>query len=159
MNNGKLYDEAFWTMTVKRIYLALLSLLGLGAFFGGGVLIVSPLVKLLGMPLSILQHSPFSSFLIPGIILFIVLGLVPLLLVFALQKRATNKWAEQFNFYKDMYWAWSYSINIAFALIIWIQVEMAYLQSVHWSHTLYMCWANAIIFVALLPHLRDMYKK
>ena len=79
--------------------------------------------KLLGgLPLSILERSPFNDFLIPGIILFVVLGLVPSLLVFFLLKKTKNKFAENFNFFKDMYWAWSFSIYVAFALIIWIQV-------------------------------------
>lgn len=146
-------------ITQQNTLLLLLGLLGLGAIFGGGVLIISPSGKLFGMPLSMLNNSPFKTFLIPGTILFIVLGLVPLAITYALAKRPENKFAEQFNLYKDMYWAWSYSIYIAFALIGWIQIEMAYLRSVHWSHTLYMLWAVLIIFVALLPQVRNQYKK
>lgn len=147
------------TNTATKIHLLLLFLLGLGALFGGGVLIISPSGKLLGMPLTMLSNSPFHDFSIPGIILFCVLGLVPIGLVFALLKRFENKSTELFNFYKDMYWAWSYCIYIAFALIIWIQIEMSYLQSVHWSHTLYMFWAIALIFVSILPQVRNQYKK
>ncbi len=66
--------------------------------------------------------------------------------------------AESINFFSDIYWAWSFSIYIAFALIIWIQIEMWYIQSVHWSHTLYMFWAIAIIFVALVPSIRNSFK-
>lgn len=55
-----------------------------------------------------------------------------------LEKKSKYKLAEIFSFYKDMDWAWTYSIYIAFALIIWIQIEMTFLRAVHWSHTLYM---------------------
>jgi hypothetical protein len=142
-----------------NILLTLLALLGAGAIFGGSVLIISPSGKLFGMPLSMLDNSPFKNFLIPGLVLFSVLGLVPIGLIFALIKRPEYKFAELFNFYKDMYWAWTYCIYVAFALIIWIQIEMTFLRAVHWSHTLYMFFAVAILFIALLPQVRNLYKK
>ena len=144
---------------MKKVLIFLLAFLGVGAAFGGSVLIISPSGKLFGMPLSMLENSPFSSFLIPGIILFLVLGLVPMLLVFALLKKPDYKWAEQLNFFNDMHWSWSFSIYVAIALITWIQIEMFYLQSVHWSHTFYMFLAVAILFIALLPQVRSLYKK
>jgi hypothetical protein len=147
-------------ITARNILICLLLFLGLSALGGGALLIVSPSGKLLGgLPLSILDHSPFSDFLIPGIILFLVLGLSPCLLAVALIKKPYNRFAEHFNFFKDMYWGWSYSIYIAFALIIWIQVETVVVQSVGWLQTFYMLYAIPIIFVALLPQIRTLYKK
>jgi hypothetical protein len=140
--------------------ICLLLFLGLSALGGGVLLIISPSGKLLGgLPLSILDHSPFNDFLIPGIILFLVLGLSPCLLAWALIKKPVNRFAEHFNFCKDMYWGWSYSIYIAFALIIWIQVETIVVQSAGWLQTFYMLYAIPIIFVALLPQVRTLYKK
>ena len=146
--------------TARNIHLILLAFLGLSAIGGGGALIISPSGKLLGgLPLSILQHSPFVNFLIPGIILFVVLGLFPTLLIFALLKKIASPFAEHFNFFKDMHWAWSFSIYIAFALIIWIQVETIYIQGVGWLQTFYMLFAIPLIFVALLPQVKNLYKK
>ena len=135
----------------RNLLIALLAFLGLGAMGGGAVLIVSPSGKLMGMPLSILNPSPFSDFLIPGIILFLVLGIIPLLLIVALLKKPTSKLAEYFNYYADIHWAWTYTIYIAFILIFWIQIEMVLLNAVSWLHTFYMFLAVVIIFVALLP--------
>jgi hypothetical protein len=146
-------------MATRNTLLFLLALLGIGAIFGGGILIISPSGELFGMPLSMLVNSPFNNFLVPGIILFNVLGVMPCWVVWALIKRPAYKMAELFNLFSDMYWAWSYSIYVGFALIIWIQLEMSFVQSVHWSHTLYMFWAIVIIFVALLPSVRKIYKK
>ena len=147
-------------ITARNLLISLLLFLGLSAIGGWGALIVSPSGKLLGgLPLSILQHSPFTSFLVPGIILFFILGLAPCLLVYALLKKPANKFAEYFNFFKDMYWAWSFSIYIAFALIIWIQVETIFVQGVGWLQTFYMLYAIPLIFVALLPEVRTIYKK
>ena len=144
--------------TAQHILIGLLAFLGLGAMGGGGVFIISPTGKLMGMPLSMLKNSPFHSFLIPGIILFTVLGLVPLLLIRALIKRPESKFANRFNFFKDMHWSWSFTVYVGFALIIWLQIQMALLSAVAWLHTFYMFFAVIIIFVALLPQVRNSYK-
>jgi hypothetical protein len=144
----------------RNIHLFLLAFLGLSAAGGGGTLIISPSGKLLGgLPLSILKNSPFPDFLIPGIILFVVLGLFPCFLVWALLKKPASPLAEKLNFFKDMYWAWSYSIYVAFALIIWIQVETIYVQGVGWLQTFYMLYSIPLIFAALLSQVRNFYKR
>ena len=143
----------------RNIFLILLGFLGLGAIGGGGALIISPTGTLLGMPLTMLEKSPFNSYLIPGIILFSVLGLIPVMLIFALIKKPESKLADRINFFRDMYWAWTYSIYIGFILIIWIQLQMVFIQGVHWLHTFYTFLAIIIIFIALLPQVRNLYKK
>jgi hypothetical protein len=146
--------------TVRNIYLSLLAFLGLSAIGGGGALIISPSGKLLGgLPLSILEQSPFNDFLVPGIILLVVLGIIPSLLVVALLKKPSFVFVERFNFFKDMHWAWTFSIYVAFALIIWIQVETIFIQGVGWLQTFYMLYAIPLILVALLPQVRNLYKK
>lgn len=148
------------TKTARNFHLFLLAFLGLSAIGGGGALVISPSGKLLGgLPISILEKSPFNNFLVPGIILFVVLGLVPSLLIVALLKKPTSQLAERINFFKDMHWSWSFSIYVAFALIIWIQVETIYVQGVGWLQTFYMLFSIPLIFVALLPQVRDFYKK
>jgi hypothetical protein len=145
---------------LRNIHLFLLAFLGLSAIGGGGALIISPSGKLLGgLPLSILERSPFKDFFMPGMILFIVLGLCPSLLVVALLKKPESPLADYFNFFDDMHWAWSFSIYVAFALIIWIQVETIYVQGVGWLQTFYMLYAIPLIFVALLPQVRSIYRK
>ncbi|MDZ4711941.1 MAG: hypothetical protein SGI89_06395 [bacterium] len=108
------------TKSARNFLIALLAFLGLGAIGGGGVLIISPGGELIGMPLSMLDHSPFNNFFLPGIILFSILGIAPLLLIVALNKKPGSKLAERFNFFSDMHWSWTYSIYVAFALIFWI---------------------------------------
>ncbi|GAA0874561.1 hypothetical protein GCM10009118_09690 [Wandonia haliotis] len=143
----------------RNILLIELGFLGLGAIAGGGALIISPTGELLGMPLSMLEKSPFSNFFIPGIILFLVLGVFPMLLVFALLKKPKSGIAEKVNFFKDMHWTWTFSIYTGFALISWIQLQMVFIQGVHWLHTFYIFLAILILFIALLPQVRNLYKK
>jgi hypothetical protein len=143
----------------RNIHIFLLTFLGISAIGGGGALIISPSGKLLGgIPLSILKDSPFNDFLIPGIILFLVIGIFPCLVAYSLLKKPENKWAETLNFFKDMHWAWSFSLYVAFALIIWLQVEMYFLQAVGWLHNFYMGLAIVLIFVTSQPQVRSFYE-
>ena len=61
---------------IRNIFLIVLGFLALGAIGGGVVLIISPTGELIGIPLSEFKNIPFNSYLIPGIILFSVLGLI-----------------------------------------------------------------------------------
>ena len=144
--------------TIRNILIFLLGFLGIGALFGGGVLIISPSGDLIGMPVSMLAPSGFDNFLIPGILLFTVLGMFPLFLIYALIKKTASPLAEHLNLFKDMSWQWSFLIYQAFALIIWIQIEMELLHVVHWLHTFYMFYAVVMLLVVLLPQTRDLYK-
>jgi hypothetical protein len=57
---------------------------GIGALYGGGLLMLHPDGSGLQMSTTILQHSPFHDFLIPGIVLFSVNGLCSFVVMAAL---------------------------------------------------------------------------
>ena len=145
---------------VRNIFLLVIGILAVGALGGGIVLMISPTGELMGLPLSEFKNLPFNSFLIPGIILFTVLGIIPSLVIIALLKRTESKLAEQINIFNDMHWSWTYSIYMAFTLIGWIHIELIFLQGVvHWLQTFYMFYAILIIIIALLPQMRSFYRK
>jgi len=145
---------------IRNIFLIVLGFLGIGAIGGGIVLIISPTGDLLGITLSEFKNIPFDSYLIPGIILFSVLGVIPLLLIIALLKKPESRIAEHINIFKDMHWSWTFSIYIAFILIGWIHIQLIFLQgAVHWLQTFYIFYAILIIIIALLPQMRYLYKK
>jgi hypothetical protein len=146
--------------TPRNIFLILLGFLGLGAISGGVLLIISPTGEMLGLPITEFKNLPFQNFMIPGIILFTVLGIIPLLLIPALIKKPDSRLADRLNLFKDMHWSWSYSIYVAFALIGWIQIQLIFLQSaVYWLHTFYIFYGLLIILIALLPQMRIAYQK
>ena len=146
-------------MFFRNILIGLLAFLGVGAIFGGGALILSPSGELIHMPISMIKDSPFPNFLIPAIFLFTVLGLSPCLVIIALLKKPKSRMAQRLNIYKDMHWSWSFSVYIGLILILWLQLEMMFIHSVHWSHTFYMFLAVAILIVAILPQVRNLYKQ
>ena len=59
-----------------KIFTSLLLLLnGTGAIYAGYELLMAPDGSSMKMPLSMLKHSPFNDFFIPGLVLFITNGL------------------------------------------------------------------------------------
>jgi len=145
--------------SVSWLLIALEAGLSIGALFGGLTMILAPDGSLLGMPVSMLHSSPFQDFLIPGLILFVVLGLFPAFLAGALFLKMRWRTGQRLNLFGDMHWAWSFSIYSAIALVIWIQVEMIMLHDVHWLHTLYMGLAMVLVVVAILPDVRNEFKR
>ena len=59
---------------IARFLVFLELFLGLGAMFGGGALLLAPDGHLLSIPTSMLAGTPFDDYLLPGAILFGVVG-------------------------------------------------------------------------------------
>ena len=122
---------------IARLAVALETFLGLGAIFGGGALVLAPDGHLLGMPTKLLAGSPFPSFLVPGIVLFICLGLAPLLAAaITVRRRAFAPLA---------------AVAIGLTLIGWVSVEMVVLAgpgSLAWAFYLVLGVCIAAIGVA-----------
>lgn len=93
------------------ILMALILFQGLSGLFGGGALILDPSGAILQMPISMLEGSAFKTFLVPGIILFAVLGIFPAIIFFGLLRRKK--------------WAWTGAKFIGPALLAWLGVEIA----------------------------------
>jgi hypothetical protein len=64
---------------IARLAVVLETFLGLGAMAGGAPLILAPDGHLLGMTTRLLAGSPFHSYLVPGIVLFTLIGVCPML--------------------------------------------------------------------------------
>lgn len=136
---------------------AMHGLLGLGAVVGGLLLMIDPSGRLLNMPVSLLEKSPFSHFFIPGMILLLVLGVLPIVICIALLGRVHWMLAEKLNLYPERYWAWTFSLYTGYALLIWIIVQVYVIQTVSFIHLLYFAWGLGIQIVTLLPDIQRKY--
>lgn len=133
-------------------------LLGLGALFGGGALILAPDGSLLGMPLSVMQGAPFVNFFIPGLILFTLVGIFPLCIACGLWMRPAWTWPDAINSFKSMHWSWTGSLAAGAICIIWIAVELVWVY-IAWIHVVYLAWGALILLLTLLPAVRKHYKR
>lgn len=131
--------------------------LGIGATFGGVAFILDPSGKLIHMPLSALDSSPFHNFLIPGMILLIVFGAIPFMVAFSLLTGWEWKPANYLNLFSNMHWYWTYSLYIGFALIIWITVQVSLMKAVAAIHIVYIILGLVIQAITLLPSIQNYY--
>jgi hypothetical protein len=92
------------------ILLLLLLVQGLGGLAGGLSLTIKPDGSIMQMDTSLLGGSPFHDYLIPGLILMLVLGVLPLVALAGLWLR------------RD--WAWYAAFVVGCGLMIWILVEI-----------------------------------
>ena len=121
---------------VARLALVLEIFLGVGALFGGGMLILAPDGHLLGMTTRTLMGTPFDSYMVPGILLFTCVGVGPTIaaLLTALRRSVAPVAA----------------IAVGLTLIGWITVEMALLAglgSLAWA--LYLVLGTVITAVGV----------
>jgi hypothetical protein len=143
-------DRACARPATVRTLILLQLLLGVGAVFGGGVLILAPDGHLIGMPLNLLASSPFTNFLVPGLLLFFFVGAFPIAVAYSLWQRPGWRWPNLLNPFKRMHWSWAASMAAGAAVLVWILVEVIFV-GLGWAHVLYLVWGGVILALTLLP--------
>lgn len=124
-----------------RLLMASLLFLGIGAIGGGGQFLLNPTGGIIGMSVDALAGSPFTDFWVPGLILFSVLGIYPLVVLYGLYTRRG--------------WAWSTALTVGIALVIWITVQGVIVGFGHWIQWLYFGLGFILILLSLLPSVRN----
>ncbi|WP_229522112.1 hypothetical protein [Paenibacillus monticola] len=142
--------------TVTFLYI-LQAFLSVGAIGGGLALLVDPSGDMMGIPSSVLESTIFPDFLIPGILLLVVFGLLPLLILYSLIKRPQWKWADRLNPFKELHSSWALSLYIGFGQIIWIMVQTYMMNAVSIVHVFYTCLGLLIQAITLLPSVQKFF--
>lgn len=132
--------------------------LGIGALAGGGSLIAAPSGALLKMPLDALQGTPFCNFLVPGMILFFCIGVLPLLTAYGLAARPRWALMNRLNIDRDYYWASTFSWNAGVLLCLWMDFQFLFIGYGHIIQFIYAALGAVIVTLALLPRIRRMYR-
>jgi hypothetical protein len=140
------------------LLVAVLFLQAAGGLGGGAALIASPRGGIIKLPLSDLAGSPFHDFLIPGLILFVVLGLGPLLVAWALLSEPPVAVLEAVNPFRRQYWAWTAAGVIGCGLLIWIAVEVTIIPF-SMLQPFYAAIALIIIALTLRRPVREYYRR
>ena len=107
--------------------------IGVGAVAGGLGLALNPSGESLGIPLELLEETPFATYLIPGIVLFTINGLGSLL-------------GAVLSFARYRY-AGEAAMALGAFLVAWILAQGYWMSGFHWLHWLYL---GLGIFEALL---------
>jgi peptidoglycan/LPS O-acetylase OafA/YrhL len=118
---------------------------GVSGIAGGIGLVADPTGENLGIPQAWLQGSPFTDYMIPGLVLFVVLGVFPLVVLYGLWRR--------------QYWGWIGALIVGLALLIWIGVEVLVIgyQPQPPLQVIYGTLGLAIVILTMLPGVRTHY--
>jgi hypothetical protein len=117
---------------VRAIAIVALAFLGVSAIAGGVMLLRDPSGHPMKIPQTVLQHTPFHSFLIPGMLLLVSQGLMSLaVLAIAVFSKRGYGW-----------WIGFQGCN----LFAWITIEVMLLREVVWLHYAY--WALGLLLIA-----------
>jgi len=95
---------------ITRVLVVLLAIQGLSGLAGGFGLVSDPSGGALGLPLEWLRGSAFEDYLVPGLILFTVLGVAPLVVARGLWRASP--------------WSRVGALLVGLALLLWIGVQI-----------------------------------
>jgi hypothetical protein len=140
---------------IYLLYL-LLVFLSIGALYGGGSMILSPDGSLLQMDGGWIEKTPFSSFLIPGIILFTFLGIFPLVAMAGLFTRKKIRLPGFLNIFPEKYWGWTFSLYTGIICIIWIIVQQI-LTEYFILQPIISATGLLIVIFSLMPRVQKFY--
>jgi hypothetical protein len=109
---------------------------GIGAIYGGWNLITHPDGSSIQLSLHWLESTPFTDYLIPGIVLFVANGLFSFFVVITLVLKI--KRYERFV------------VAQGAILISWLLIQMILIQTIHSLHLILGCVGIGLIFTGLL---------
>ncbi len=88
------------------LLIILLVFLGLGGFVGGIPMQVDPTGSSMGLPAGLLENLPIDNFVLPGLFLIVVMGIIPIVIAVGVWRRSD--------------WAWVATLAIGGVLVLWI---------------------------------------
>jgi hypothetical protein len=101
----------------------LLIILSVNGLAGGVLMMLQPDGALLGMDPAWLIRTPFSNYLLPGLLLFALNGLLPALALVGLWSGMRSRFVRRLNIYPDRSWGWTFSLYSGITTLIWILVQ------------------------------------
>jgi len=111
----------------------------------------------MGVPRSLLQGLPVRTFPIPGLALFFMLGVCPLVTAIGLLKPGTLVFLETLNPFKARRWTFIASFFVGVFLIGWTVGEMM-LWGWVWLSVIYCAWGVAVVAVTLTPSASQYFR-
>jgi hypothetical protein len=139
-----------WLLAFWLLFLAL------GGLYGGIAMLADPSGGSLQLT-DTLPLLPVSDYILPGIFLLVVMGLVPLLLIYGLLARPKWRWAERLSRWSGHHWAWTGTLGLGVILAVWLIVE-GLLIGFEWAIQ-YITAVDGflIILFVLVPGVRKFY--
>ena len=142
-------------LALAALVVALL-FLAFGGLYGGIAMLVDPSGASLGMDV-VLPQLPVPNFVLPGLFLLIVMGLVPIVLAYGLVVRPDWPWAAAIARRSGHHWAWSGTLALGLVLGLWLALQ-GWMIGFAWPIQ-FVTAGNALVIVVLvlLPAVRSRF--
>jgi hypothetical protein len=140
------------TFSVWLIF-ALMLIIALGALGAGMMLIASPDGRFMSWTTDMLNGT-FPNYLIPGLVLFLFVGVFPVFASISLLKLPAWRWPDNLNPSKKLHWAWATSWAAGTIMLVWIAVETVLLGYMSFLQPLVAAVGLLIILLTLMPATR-----
>jgi hypothetical protein len=149
MNNSR--PVSVWTLVTFLLILAMCGILG------GYTLASDPSGKSMGLA-EVLPLLPVSDFLLPGIFLFVVMGVIPFALAYSLMARKRSPLAESLTGWSKHHWSWTSTVLLGIVLVVFLVMESAYVG----FHIPFQYVTAFLVFgimvTAFLPEVEKIYR-
>ena len=139
--------------------IALLTTIGVGALISGAMMFLAPDGHLMQWSTTQLAGTPFSSYLIPGIVLFTFVGIFPLFTAYGLLKRPDWIWPNAINPSKNVHWVWTASWAAGVVMLVWIAVETLLLGLISFLQPAISVYGVTILALTLLGRRHGYYAR
>jgi hypothetical protein len=142
---------------VSVVLALLVLLLGIGAVISGPMLFLEPSGRLMQWNVDQLRGTPFPDYTIPGLVLFLFLGLFPVFVSIGLMAKPRWKWPDVINPSKRHHWAWAASWAAGIIALTWIAVETLLLGIISFLQPVIAVWGALILVITFLPGVNRYY--
>ena len=131
------------SLAVIETLIALLVLLGLGGIGGGIPMLLDPSGTLMRLPKGLLNRLPINNFILPGLFLIVVMGLIPFVLAYGMWRRRR--------------WAWLGTLVQGAVLVLWICFQIILWGTPIAIQYIYLIWGIVLLVLGLLPQTRRFF--
>ncbi len=152
-------------MTSKRetrpftlwLLIALTFAMGIAAGISGPLLFLAPDGHLMQWTTDMLKGTPFTDFFVPGLILFILVGLFSIFTAVALLRQPEWPAPNALNPWKKLHWAWAASLAAGVIILGWVIIETLLVGYISFLQPVIAIWGALILLLTLLPSVRARY--
>ena len=131
-------------------------LLFANAFYGGISFILEPDGSLLKIDTEWLNRTPFKNFFIPGILLILFMGVLPVIALIGLFTKKKLRFLSALNCFPEKRWGWTFALYSGIITNIWIIVQQLFTEYFVLQPVI-AAVGMLIIITSLLPRVQKYY--
>ena len=132
--------------------------LGVNGVVGGYLMLNDPYGAPMGMPVSVLEHTLFQNYIIPGLCLIFVWGGGSLLALVGLWLRPQKPDLDVVTRWTHEHWSWTLSVALGLGLLVWLTYQVFTLPAIAPVQVILFVLAIFLVVVPLAPGMRTYYR-